>query len=50
MKKGKTILATTMEKLTHYWITDYDWRKFEAKVTSLPGKCRILLTSALAPK
>ncbi|MEY9626250.1 epoxide hydrolase family protein [Sinorhizobium fredii] len=26
----------TMEKLAKYWSTDYDWRKFEARLNALP--------------
>jgi pimeloyl-ACP methyl ester carboxylesterase len=26
----------TMQKLAHYWQTDYDWRKIEAKLNALP--------------
>ena len=26
----------TMQELVHYWQTDYDWRKVEAKLNSLP--------------
>jgi pimeloyl-ACP methyl ester carboxylesterase len=26
----------TMQKLAHYWATDYDWRKIEAKLNALP--------------
>src|SRR5262245_60524952 len=26
----------TMQKLARYWGTDYDWRKFEAKLNSYP--------------
>jgi pimeloyl-ACP methyl ester carboxylesterase len=26
----------TMQKLAHYWGTDYDWRKIEAKLDALP--------------
>src|SRR5262249_19595369 len=29
-------LATT-QALAHYWATDYDWRKVEAKLNSLPN-------------
>ena len=27
----------TMQKLAHYWATDYDWRKVEAKLNALPN-------------
>jgi pimeloyl-ACP methyl ester carboxylesterase len=26
----------TMKNLAHYWVNDYDWRKFEAKLNALP--------------
>jgi pimeloyl-ACP methyl ester carboxylesterase len=26
----------TMQELARYWATDYDWRKFEARLTALP--------------
>jgi pimeloyl-ACP methyl ester carboxylesterase len=26
----------TMQKLAHYWATDYDWRKVESKLNALP--------------
>jgi len=26
----------TMKKLAHYWVTDYDWRKVEARLNALP--------------
>jgi pimeloyl-ACP methyl ester carboxylesterase len=26
----------TLQALAHYWATDYDWRKFEAKLNALP--------------
>src|SRR5580704_5635259 len=26
----------TMQELAHYWATDYDWRKIEARLTALP--------------
>jgi pimeloyl-ACP methyl ester carboxylesterase len=26
----------TMKALAHYWVTDYDWRKVEAKLNALP--------------
>jgi pimeloyl-ACP methyl ester carboxylesterase len=26
----------TMQKLAHYWATDYDWRKFETRLNALP--------------
>src|SRR5688572_27036420 len=27
----------TMQKLTHYWATEYDWRKVEARLNALPN-------------
>ena len=30
------VQLATMQKLAHYWSTDYDWRKVEAKLNSLP--------------
>ena len=27
----------TMRKLAHYWVTEYDWRKVEAKLNALPN-------------
>jgi pimeloyl-ACP methyl ester carboxylesterase len=30
------VQLATMEKLAHYWATDYDWRKFEARLNALP--------------
>jgi hypothetical protein len=26
-----------MEKLAHYWATEYDWRKVEAKLNAVPN-------------
>ena len=26
----------TLQKLAHYWVTDYDWRKVEARLNALP--------------
>jgi hypothetical protein len=26
-----------MQKLARYWVTDYDWRKVEAKLNSYPN-------------
>src|SRR6185436_18942903 len=26
----------TMQKLAHYWATEYDWRKIEARLNALP--------------
>lgn len=30
------VQLATMQKLAHYWATDYDWRKAEAKLNALP--------------
>jgi pimeloyl-ACP methyl ester carboxylesterase len=30
------VQLATMQKLARYWATDYDWRKFEAKLNELP--------------
>jgi pimeloyl-ACP methyl ester carboxylesterase len=30
------VRLATMQKLAHYWATDYDWRKGEAKLNALP--------------
>src|SRR5436190_7337332 len=30
------VQLATMQKLTQYWATDYDWRKCEAKLNALP--------------
>ena len=30
------VQLATMQKLAHYWATDYDWRKIEAKLKALP--------------
>ena len=30
------VQLATMQKLAHYWETDYDWRKVEAKLNSYP--------------
>src|SRR5713226_2781300 len=30
------VQLATMQKLAHYWATDYDWRKMEAKLNALP--------------
>ena len=30
------VQLATMQKLAHYWATDYDWRKVEAKLNALP--------------
>jgi pimeloyl-ACP methyl ester carboxylesterase len=30
------VQLATMQKLAHYWATEYDWRKVEARLNSLP--------------
>jgi pimeloyl-ACP methyl ester carboxylesterase len=30
------VRLATMQKLAHYWATDYDWRKVEARLNALP--------------
>jgi pimeloyl-ACP methyl ester carboxylesterase len=30
------VQLATMQKLAHYWATDYDWRKCEARLNALP--------------
>ena len=30
------VQLATMQKLAHYWTTDYDWRKVEARLKALP--------------
>src|ERR671914_513866 len=30
------VQLATMQKLARYWATDYDWRKVEAKLNTLP--------------
>ena len=30
------VQLATMQKLARYWATDYDWRKCEARLNSLP--------------
>jgi pimeloyl-ACP methyl ester carboxylesterase len=34
--QSQGVQLATMQKLAHYWATDYDWRKCEAKLNSLP--------------
>ena len=34
--KTQGVQLTTMQALAHYWTTDYDWRKCEAKLNALP--------------
>jgi pimeloyl-ACP methyl ester carboxylesterase len=33
---GQGVQLSTMQKLAEYWATDYDWRKFEAKLNAMP--------------
>jgi len=34
--QSQGVQLATMQKLTRYWATDYDWRKCEAKLNALP--------------
>ena len=34
--QSQGVQLATMQKLAHYWATDYDWRKVEAKLNALP--------------
>ena len=34
--ESQGVQLATMQKLAHYWATDYDWRKCEAKLNALP--------------
>jgi len=34
--QSQGVPLATMQELAHYWATDYDWRKVEAKLNSLP--------------
>src|SRR3954454_12996758 len=34
--ESQGVQFATMKKLAHYWATDYDWRKCEAKLNALP--------------
>src|SRR6266498_3463252 len=34
--QSQGVPLVTMQELAHYWATDYDWRKVEAKLNSLP--------------
>jgi Epoxide hydrolase N terminus len=31
------VQLATIQELAHYWATDYDWRKCEAKLNALPN-------------
>ena len=34
--RSQGVQLATMQKLAHYWATDYDWRKVEARLNALP--------------
>jgi pimeloyl-ACP methyl ester carboxylesterase len=34
--QSQGVQLATMQKLVRYWATDYDWRRFEAKLNALP--------------
>ncbi|HKS28954.1 MAG TPA: epoxide hydrolase [Pyrinomonadaceae bacterium] len=34
--KSQGVQLVTMQKLAHYWTTEYDWRKVEARLQALP--------------
>jgi pimeloyl-ACP methyl ester carboxylesterase len=34
--ESQGVQLATMQKLAHYWATQYDWRKIEAKMNALP--------------
>src|SRR5437867_3545596 len=36
MDDSQGVQLATMQKLARYWATDYDWRKCEAKLNTLP--------------
>jgi pimeloyl-ACP methyl ester carboxylesterase len=36
MDSSQGVQLATMQKLARYWQTDYDWRKFEARLNALP--------------
>src|SRR5215212_2467504 len=36
MDTSQGVQLATMQKLARYWATDYDWRKVEARLNSLP--------------
>ena len=40
---GQGVQLATMQKLAHYWSTEYDWRKVEAKLKALHSSSRILM-------
>src|SRR3954468_9222408 len=35
--ESQGVQLATMQKLAHYWATDYDWRKIEKKLNALPN-------------
>ena len=35
--QSQGVQLATMQKLARYWVTDYDWRKTEAKLNALPN-------------
>ena len=34
--QSQGVQLATMQKLAHYWVNDYDWRKVEARLNALP--------------
>ena len=34
--ESQGVQRATMQKLAHYWVNDYDWRKVEARLNALP--------------
>src|SRR5262245_54573018 len=34
--RSQGVQLATLKELVHYWTTDYDWRKAEAKLNALP--------------
>src|SRR5947208_16504445 len=34
--QSQGVQLATIQKLAHYWATEYDWRKCEAKLNALP--------------
>ncbi len=35
-RRSQGVQLATLQELAHYWVTDYDWRKAEAKLNALP--------------
>ena len=35
--QSQGVQLATIQKLAHYWATDYDWRKLEAKLNAVPN-------------